>query len=88
MSRRRKKLPVPRKPAPGDTLGALRPFAEVELPTDSNCVHVWLYVGEAGGENWVHGAGGTNVPSHLTLEDFRRARRAVGLHAGGEHEAS
>ena len=73
MSRRRTKLPVPRKPAPGDTLGALRPFAEVDIPTGEDGEDVWLYVGRRDME-----------PPHLILEDFRRASRAVGLHEGWE----
>ena len=71
--RRRKNLPVPRRPAQGDTLGALRPFANVELPKNPSGEDVWLYVGKADP---------SGNPPHLKLEDFRRARRALGIDLG------
>ena len=63
---------------------ALVPFTKVALPTGEDGEHVWLYVGEAGSENWVRDVEGNSVPSHLILEDFKRARQALGLNAGGE----
>ncbi len=49
---------------------ALRPFAEVKLPTGDDGEDIWLYVGNAD-------PNGTNPP-HLTLEDFRRVRQVMG----------
>ncbi len=48
---------------------ALQPFAEVKLPDGRDGEYVWLYVGKWDGEG---------KPPPLTLEDFRRVRRALG----------
>jgi len=55
----------------GELKRALKPFAEVELPTEEQVrPHVWLY-------NGVPDQLGT--PAHLRLIDFKNARRAIKL---------
>ncbi len=57
------KLPA-RPPTPRE---ALRPFANVEIPSGEDGECVWFFVGKPLGTDC----------GHLTLEDFRLARRAL-----------
>ncbi len=66
MKRRRAKA----SKAPVGMRAALQPFGEVKLPDGRDGEYVWFYVGKWDGEG---------RPPPLTLEDFRRVRRALGL---------
>ena len=48
---------------------ALRPFAQLDLPSGRDGEDIWIYVGRADE---------LGTPPHLQLEDFRRAVRALG----------
>ena len=53
----------------GATLeAALRPFADLDLPSGEDGEDIWIYVGRADE---------LGTPPHLQLEDFRRAARAL-----------
>ena len=74
MTGHRKKKPrertftIPARREGKTLLEALAPFANVKLPSGKDGECVWFYVGKLLADD--HG--------HLKLEDFRRARRAVG----------
>lgn len=66
--KRTKRIEVPVVRSGKTLTAALAPFADVEIPSGKDGECVWFYVGKPLDTN--HG--------HLQLEDFRRARRALG----------